>query len=73
VTGARLGQYLAERLQDLVLESADVQDFLRELCEFSAGFIGKTTGLPVLCAVTLLRSRRSVTSAGSGPGARLLG
>lgn len=72
MTGARLGQYLAERLQDLVLESADVQDFLRELCEFSAGFIGKTTGLPVLCAVTLLRSRRSVTSAGSGPGARLL-
>ncbi|MCY1238265.1 ANTAR domain protein [compost metagenome] len=73
MTGTRLGQYLAERLQDLVLESTDVQDFLTELSVFSAGFIGKTTGLPVLCAVTLVRSRRSEASAGSGPGARLLG
>lgn len=72
MTGTRLGQYLAERLQDLVLESADVQAFLQELSTFSSGFIGKTTGLPVLCAVTLMRARRSVTSAGSGPGVRLL-
>lgn len=68
-----LGQYLAERLQDLVLESAGLQDLLQELSVFSAGFIGKATGLPVLCGVTLVRSRRSVASAGSAPGARLLG
>lgn len=73
MTGTRLGQYLAERLQDLVLESADLQDFLQELCQFSAGFIGKATGLPVLCAVTLVRARRPATSAGSGPAAMLLG
>jgi hypothetical protein len=72
MTGARLGQFLAERLQDLVLESADVQDFLQELSHFSAGFIGKTTGLPVLCALTLVRARRPATSAGSASAARLL-
>ncbi|WP_052500458.1 GAF and ANTAR domain-containing protein [Arthrobacter sp. SPG23] len=71
MTGTRLGPFLAERLQDLVLESAGVQDFLQELCVFSAGFIGKTTGLPVLCTVTLVRPRRPVASAGSGPGTRL--
>lgn len=68
----KLGQYLAERLQDLVLESADVAAFLGKLSEFSSGFIGKASGLPVQCGVTLMRDRRSVTATGSTPAARLL-
>jgi len=68
----RLGPYLAERLQDLVLDSADVPGFLHELAVFSAGFIGKASGLPMLCTVTLMRDRRTLTTAGSGPETRLL-
>lgn len=68
----RLGPYLAEHLQDLVLDSTDVPGFLHELAVFSARFIGKATGLPMLCAVTLLRDRRSLTAAGSGSETRLL-
>lgn len=67
MTGVRLGRYLAERLQDLVLETTDVQDFLQELSVFSAGLIGKATGQHVLCTVTLTRDRRPMTGAGSGP------
>jgi hypothetical protein len=46
MSGVRLRPYLAERLQDLVLDSADVPGFLHELAIFSAAFIGKATGLP---------------------------
>lgn len=67
MSGVRLGQYLAERLQDLVLENPDVQDFLQELAVFSAGFIRKATGQPILCTVTLVRERRPMTGAGSCP------
>ena len=67
MSGVRLGPYLAEHLQDLVLDSTDVPGFLHELAVFSAGFIGKATGLPMLCTVTLMRDRRTLTAAGSGP------
>jgi hypothetical protein len=72
MSGVRLRPYLAERLQDLVLDSADVPGFLHELAVFSAAFIGKATGLPQLCTVTLIRDRRTLTAAGSGPETRLL-
>ncbi len=67
MSGVRLGRYLAERLQDLVLENSDVQDFLRELAVFSAGFIGKATGQHMLCTVTLVRERRPMAGAESCP------
>jgi hypothetical protein len=70
--GMRLGQHLAERLQDLVLESDDVRGFLEELSVFSARLIGKATGQPLLSAVTLVRQRRSLTAAGSSAEAGLL-
>lgn len=68
----RFGQYVAEHLQDLVLESTDVAGFLQRLSAFSAGFISKATGLPVLCAVSLVRQPRSLTATGSSPTAMLL-
>ncbi len=46
MSGVRLGPYLAEHCRTWSWTAADVRGFLHELAMFSAGFIGKATGLP---------------------------
>ena len=63
---------VAEQLQDLVLDSIDVGDFLLELSEYSASLAAEAGGPDLDCAVTLHRRRRSLTGAGSSPRAKIL-
>ncbi|WP_427017574.1 ANTAR domain-containing protein [Pseudarthrobacter sp. P1] len=63
---------IAGQLQDLVLDSADVADFLAELAEFSATSAPGAGQLPIHCAITLYRRRKALTGAGSTAKARLL-
>lgn len=60
---------LSERLQDLLLETDQLEDFLRQLAVFAAEFAAAVTGRTVLCSVRLARQRRPVVLAASGPGA----
>jgi GAF domain-containing protein len=62
---------IAGQLQELVLESIDVGDFLNDLAEFS-GAVFSTPGNNVRCAVTVLRSKKAATVASSDAYARLL-
>ncbi|MFF1385009.1 GAF and ANTAR domain-containing protein [Arthrobacter sp. NPDC058288] len=62
---------VAEQLQDLVISSQDVNGFLAELCELSAGSLSRALGQEVSCAVTLSRHHRTTTAAWSNPEARL--
>lgn len=58
-------------IQDLLLDSPDVQDFLEDL----AGFAAKTLSRPgdeVFCGITLLRDHSAGTVASSGAKAQLL-
>ncbi len=61
---------LADRLQDLVIESQDVNSFLGDLCEFAARSLSGTMGMPVVCAVTLNRRKQTETAAWSDEEAR---
>lgn len=63
---------VADQLQDVVIESTDVNSFLHDLCEFSARSLSATMGFPVICAVTLSRRKQTETAAWSGEEARLL-
>jgi hypothetical protein len=56
-------------LQDMVLESTDVEDFLTNLAKLAAGRFSSPDG-EVLAAVTLLRPRTKVTVASSNEHAR---
>ncbi|MHA7306506.1 GAF and ANTAR domain-containing protein [Arthrobacter sp. TMN-49] len=70
--GGVLEPAVAEHLQDLVLDSADVADFLLELSKYSAALAAKYCGGEVDCAITLSRQRRALTSAGNTDRARSL-
>jgi AmiR/NasT family two-component response regulator len=63
---------VATQLQNLVVDSQDVNDFLSELCNYAARAISRSMELPVVCAVTLSRRRRTTTAAWSDPQARLM-
>lgn len=63
---------VAEQLQDLVLDSVDVADFLFELSEYSAALASAGGGQSLDCAVTLYRRRRALTGAGSSERAKVL-
>ena len=63
---------VSQRLQDLVLDSVDVADFLLELSEYSAALAGVESLEVFDCAVTLHRRRKTRTGAGNTPRARLL-
>lgn len=63
---------VAEQLQDLVLDSADVTDFLGELSQYSAALASAEGTRSIECAVTLRRRRKSITGSGSSPRARAL-
>lgn len=62
---------MAEYLQDLVLTSSDVEDFLHELAVFSAARLSEP-GLRAYCGITLVRRKKSVTIASSEANARVL-
>jgi hypothetical protein len=62
---------LAEYLQDLVLNSSDVEVFLQELAVYSAGRLSGTDR-EIYCGITLVRRKRSITIASSDETAREL-
>ncbi|ERI38885.1 histidine kinase [Arthrobacter sp. AK-YN10] len=70
--GGEAGVPVAEHLQDLVIDSEDVNGFLNELAVFSSGAVSAEVGVEVLCGVTLSRRRKALTVAGSSPEARLI-
>src|SRR5438874_6960766 len=59
-----------EQLQDLVIDSDDVNGFLEDLAVFSALSVSEASGQHVLCGITLSRHHRSLTVAGSSEEAR---
>lgn len=61
---------LAERLQDLVIDSPDVGSFLVELCELSAASLSESLALEVTCAITLQRRHRTSTAGWSSAASR---
>lgn len=63
---------LSERLQDLVLDNASLDEFLDELSGVSAEFAVFAAGCPVLCSVRLTRHRLPAALAGSAPEALAL-
>lgn len=62
---------IAEQLQDLVLDSVDVGDFLFELSDYSS-LLASAGGDRLECAVTLFRRRKPLTGGGNTPRARAL-
>jgi GAF domain-containing protein len=54
---------VAEHLQDLVLQCADVEELLNELAAFSASSL--STRHDVFCSVTLMRKKKATTVAAS--------
>ncbi|WP_437774100.1 GAF and ANTAR domain-containing protein [Arthrobacter sp. KNU40] len=58
-----------ERIQNLILESADFEDFLNELARFSAHQMAGD-GDDALCGITLLRERKALTIGWSSDAAR---
>ena len=54
---SRADDAVAEQLQNLVVDSRDVNEFLHEFCDYSARAISESMELPVVCAVTLSRRR----------------
>lgn len=56
---------VAEHLQDLVLQSSDVEELLSELATYSAASLSGHGDL--LCGVTLLRRKKPITVATSDP------
>lgn len=56
---------VSEYLQNLVLDSGDVQEFLDELARLSAASFSSGNNV-VLCGITLLRERKAATVASSG-------
>lgn len=57
---------VAGELQDLVLDSADVEEFLRDLADFTTIELSRT-GRPVICGITIMRRRKPATRAASSP------
>lgn len=68
VDGLGLRGVLADELQDLVLESADVEEFLRELSRYTAEALSRT-GRRVLCGITVTRRKKPAATAASDPDA----
>jgi GAF domain-containing protein len=63
------GNGTKEHLQDLVLDSSDVEDFLHELAVVAASELA-SPGQEVFCGVTLIRRKRAATIASSDARAR---
>lgn len=63
--------HVSDLLQDMVLESQDVKDFLTDLAHVSVAEFSRP-GLEVLCGITLLRERRAATVASSSTRAQAM-
>ena len=63
---------MIEQLQNLVIDSKDVNEFLHELRNFAARAVSAAVKVPVVCAVTLNRRRRTTTAAWSDQQARVM-
>lgn len=70
-TAMPVSEPVAGTLQDLVLDSGDVEKFLDNLAELAVARLSSPDN-DVLCGVTLLRPRKSVTVASSSKPARKL-
>lgn len=68
-TGSR--RAVLDEMQDLILSTSDIQEFLNELSVLSARSVS-FNGENVLCGVTLLRRRRAATVAHNSETARLM-
>ena len=66
------GDEAALQLQDLLMETENVEDFLGRLAEFSAAMLSAAAGTGIECGVTLQRRRKAMTVAGSSPRAVIL-
>jgi GAF domain-containing protein len=71
-TSVRSEAAVTAQLQNLVIDSRDVNEFLHELCDYAARAVSSSMELPVVCAVTLSRRRRTTTAAWSDQQARLM-
>ena len=60
---------LSEYMQDLVLDTGDVEEFLDELVRFSVQALSRDTEIP--CGITLLRHRKAGTVASSSAEAKI--
>ena len=61
------GDEAALQLQDLLMGTENVEDFLGRLAEFSAATLSHAAGAEIECGVTLQRRRKTMTVAGSSP------
>jgi GAF domain-containing protein len=66
------GDDAALQLQDLLMGTENVEEFLGRLAEFSAATLSHAAGAEIECGVTLQRRRRTMTVAGSSPRAVIL-
>jgi GAF domain-containing protein len=67
MTNNYAGDEAVLQLQDLLLGTEKVEDFLGRLAVFSAATLAQSVGAEVECGVTLQRRRRTLTVAGSSP------
>ncbi|MEC5179287.1 GAF and ANTAR domain-containing protein [Arthrobacter sp. CG_A4] len=72
MTSNYAGDEAALQLQDLLLDTENVEDFLGRLSEFSAATLTRSVGTEIECGVTLQRRKRTMTVAGSSARAVLL-
>ena len=72
MTNDYAGEEAALQLQDFLLGTVNVEDFLNRLAEFSAATLSRSAGAAIECGVTLQRRRRSMTVAGSSSRALML-
>lgn len=66
------GDDAALQLQDLIMGTENVEDFLDRLARFSASTLTYSAGQEVECGVTLQRRKKSMTVAGSSSKAVML-
>ncbi|MBP1134795.1 GAF domain-containing protein [Arthrobacter sp. PvP023] len=62
---------ISQHLNEMVLNSSDVEQFLHELARVSARSLSES-GDAVLCGITLLRHRKAATVASSSPEAQAM-
>ena len=72
MTNNNAGDEAAIQLQDLLLGTENVEDFLDQLAAFAAGTLTRLVGAEIECGVTLQRRKRTMTVAGSSPRAVIL-
>ena len=63
----RAGNGAALQLQDLIMDTENVEDFLDRLAGLAAATLSRSAGAEIECGVTLQRRKRTMTVAGSSP------